>query len=54
MAMLYVVMTDLFDLRQRARALALNGMVWLVGLSIGPIMGGGFSTSVTWRWYVFG
>jgi MFS family permease len=52
MAMLYVVMTDLFDLRQRAKALAINGMVWLVGLAIGPIMGGGFSANVTWRWYV--
>ncbi|KAK4499737.1 hypothetical protein PRZ48_007923 [Zasmidium cellare] len=48
--MTYVVMVDLFTLRQRANAIAVIGLVWLVGNVVGPILGGAFSEYVTWRW----
>ncbi|EME41093.1 hypothetical protein DOTSEDRAFT_27671 [Dothistroma septosporum NZE10] len=47
---MYVVITDLFEKIQRPKALAINGLVWLLGTSLGPIMGGGFSGNVWWRW----
>lgn len=50
LALMYVVMADMFTLRQRASAMAVNGLVWLVGTGVGPILGGGFSSHVTWRW----
>lgn len=50
--MCYVAVTDLFEMRKRPIALGINSLVWLLGLSIGPIMGGGFSEGVSWRWCV--
>jgi MFS family permease len=50
--MTYAIMTDLFTLRQRSAIVAVNGMVWLLGAAVGPVMGGLLSTSALWRWYV--
>lgn len=50
--MTYTVMTDLFNLRQRSTAIAINGLVWLLGTALGPVLGGLFSTYVNWRWSV--
>ncbi|CAK3787075.1 Major facilitator superfamily domain, general substrate transporter [Lecanosticta acicola] len=48
--MLYVVIADLFDMRWRPKALSINGLFWLVGTGCGPVIGGGFSAYVSWRW----
>jgi MFS family permease len=50
--MTYTVMTDLFTLRQRSIAIAINGLVWLLGAAVGPVMGGLLSTYASWRWYL--
>lgn len=48
--MTYVLLADLFTLRERAKGIALISLVWLFGVSLGPVTGGGFTQSVTWRW----
>lgn len=46
--MTYVVMADLLSLRDRAKGLAIISLVWLLGTVCGPVIGGGFTASVTW------
>lgn len=46
--MSYVVMADLLSMQQRAKALALISLTWLVGTSVGPCLGGVFTENVTW------
>lgn len=48
LTMTYVVMADLLSLRDRAKGMAVISLVWLVGTVCGPILGGGFTTNVTW------
>ena len=50
LTMTYVVMADLLDLRERAKGVAVLAIVWAVGSCTGPVMGGAFTTYVTWRW----
>ena len=50
LAMTYMVMADLLSLRDRAKGIAVISLVWLLGTSCGPVIGGGFTTAVTWRW----
>lgn len=50
LTMTYVVMADLLDLRERAKGIGVLAVVWFVGTNVGPVMGGGFTTNVTWRW----
>jgi len=46
--MSYVIMADLLSLQQRAKALALISLTWLIGTSAGPCLGGVFTENVTW------
>lgn len=46
----YVVLADLLSPRERPKGILLIGIVWLVGTSCGPVMGGGFTYHATWRW----
>ena len=45
-----IVIADLFSLRNRGAFYGMIGAVWAIASSIGPIIGGAFTQSVTWRW----
>ncbi|KAL3247176.1 hypothetical protein ABHI18_012486 [Aspergillus niger] len=45
-----VVVCDLVPLRERGQVTALIFVVFAVGSSIGPFIGGAFTQHVTWRW----
>lgn len=45
-----IVVSDLFSLRDRGLYLALLGMTWSFATFVGPIIGGVFSESISWRW----
>lgn len=48
LALTYVVISDLFEIRGRAKALSGMSVIWLVGVICGPILSGGFTTDVSW------
>ncbi|RYP16105.1 hypothetical protein DL765_005306 [Monosporascus sp. GIB2] len=45
-----ISISDLFSLRRRGIYYGIMGMVWAVASAIGPILGGVFTSQVTWRW----
>lgn len=45
-----ITIGDLFSLRQRGPFYGMVGAVWAVASAIGPVIGGAFTESVTWRW----
>ncbi|KAJ5532930.1 hypothetical protein N7494_009482 [Penicillium frequentans] len=48
--MVNVVVSDMFSLRDRGLYLAITSLVWAVGSAIGPVLGGVFTTRLSWRW----
>jgi len=46
--LVYVLLADLFHLKERAKYQSVVALTWLIGAVIGPIMGGGFAINVTW------
>jgi MFS family permease len=44
----YVLIADLFSLRERGKWFGFIGLVWLLGSVTGPIMGGGFAQNASW------
>ena len=45
-----VIITDLVPLRERGKWFGFISGCWAIGSVTGPILGGGFSQSVNWRW----
>ncbi|KAJ2899204.1 hypothetical protein MKZ38_003347 [Zalerion maritima] len=45
-----ICITDLFSMRERGFYYGIMGMVWAVAGALGPVLGGVFTTEVTWRW----
>ncbi|OJJ48609.1 hypothetical protein ASPZODRAFT_61654 [Penicilliopsis zonata CBS 506.65] len=45
-----ICVTDLFSVRDRPLYYALFGATWAIASALGPIIGGAFTTDVTWRW----
>ena len=41
---------DMFSVRDRGPYYGLIGMTWALASSIGPVLGGLFSSKATWRW----
>ncbi|EEA23397.1 hypothetical protein TMatcc_002261 [Talaromyces marneffei ATCC 18224] len=53
LALTEIIVTDIVPLRLRGQYLGiLNGM-WTIGSVAGPVLGGGFSESVSWRWIFY-
>ncbi|KAL3477764.1 major facilitator superfamily domain-containing protein [Aspergillus californicus] len=48
--MVNIVVSDMFSLRDRGLYLATTSIVWAVGSTIGPVLGGVFTTKLSWRW----
>ncbi|KAK1965180.1 major facilitator superfamily transporter [Colletotrichum sublineola] len=45
-----ICISDLFSMRQRGVYFGVLGMVWAVASAVGPVVGGVFTSEVTWRW----
>ncbi|KAJ9271524.1 hypothetical protein DTO212C5_2316 [Paecilomyces variotii] len=45
-----ICVTDLFSVRERPMYYGIFGATWAIAGALGPIIGGAFTTSVTWRW----
>ncbi|KAH7074654.1 putative MFS transporter [Paraphoma chrysanthemicola] len=48
--MVNIIICDTFSLRDRGLYLAITSLVWAIGSAIGPVIGGSFTTKVSWRW----
>lgn len=46
--MTYVIMADLLDFKERAKALGVISLAWLLGTCGGPTLGGIFAQKTTW------
>ncbi|KAK4609115.1 Efflux pump dotC [Fulvia fulva] len=44
------IIGDLFSLRTRGTYLGMIGGVWAIACALGPVVGGAFTSGVTWRW----
>jgi EmrB/QacA subfamily drug resistance transporter len=49
-ALTEIVITDMVPLRERGKYFSLFSVMWAVGTVAGPLLGGGFSQNVSWRW----
>jgi MFS family permease len=45
-----IIVGDLFSPRRRGAYYGIIGSTWALASSLGPILGGVFTTKVTWRW----
>lgn len=45
-----ICVADLFSMRERPKWYGFLGMVWAIASGVGPVIGGGFTEGVSWRW----
>ncbi|KAJ5108154.1 efflux pump antibiotic resistance protein [Penicillium angulare] len=45
-----ICVSDLFDVQRRSAYLGIFGATWAIAGAVGPVIGGAFTTYVTWRW----
>lgn len=45
-----ISVSDLFSMRDRPMYYGIFGATWAIAGALGPIVGGAFTTDVTWRW----
>ncbi|USP77217.1 hypothetical protein yc1106_04491 [Curvularia clavata] len=45
-----MVVVDTVPLRERGKWISFFGAMWSIGTVAGPLLGGGFSQNVSWRW----
>ncbi|MCJ1381293.1 hypothetical protein MMC17_004403 [Xylographa soralifera] len=45
-----IIVTDLVPLRHRGKWMGFLSMMWAIGSTAGPIVGGSFAQRVSWRW----
>ncbi|KAG0034627.1 hypothetical protein BGZ81_003940 [Podila clonocystis] len=50
MAMVFIIMSDMLDMRERGKYIGFVGVVYSLASVIGPVLGGAFSDKLTWRW----
>ncbi|KAK0630238.1 major facilitator superfamily domain-containing protein [Bombardia bombarda] len=48
--LVYICISDLFSMRRRGVYFGVMGMVWALASAVGPVLGGVFTSQVTWRW----
>ncbi len=49
-SLIYIVISDLFSMRQRSLYLGLLEIIWGFAGGIGPVLGGTFAQHLSWRW----
>ena len=49
----FAIITDTFSAADRGRALGLNGVVFAIGTSLGPTLGGLITEHLSWRWIFY-
>lgn len=49
----FAIITDAFSDADRGRALGLNAVVFAIGTSVGPTLGGLITEHLTWRWIFY-
>lgn len=47
------IITEVFPLNERGRALGINGITWALGGIAGPLLGGFILTATDWRWIFY-
>ncbi|KAK6533115.1 hypothetical protein TWF281_007270 [Arthrobotrys megalospora] len=50
MVLVNITVSDIVTMRERGKYLAAVGATWAISSAIGPILGGVFATSASWRW----
>ncbi|POR35682.1 Putative transporter C3H1.06c [Tolypocladium paradoxum] len=45
-----ICISDLFSMRKRGMYFGILGCVWAIASAIGPVLGGVFTSQVSWRW----
>ena len=50
MAMVFIILSDMLDMRERGKYLGFIGAIFSFSSVVGPLLGGAFADHLTWRW----